>query len=70
MNLIDELNSYGLLHENWDGEGGVIINPKAIENTVSFTLFLPSDILPPDSAANAYGSVSPVWNNVNTTKVF
>lgn len=44
------------------GKVGVIINPKAIEDTVSFTLFLPSDILPPDSAANAYGSVSLVWD--------
>ena len=59
--LVDQINSFGLLDPNYDGEGANAANPTSIEDCISFLVLLPEWVPEPEAGILAEGDVEVYW---------
>lgn len=63
--LAGELRSWGLLTEDWDGEGATMPNARSLKEAVSFIGLLDEDSVLPEPMLHASGHAGLFWKDSN-----
>ena len=63
--VVGEIRSYGVLGNNWDGEGAARPNLNSIRSAVAFVRLLDPSIEMPEPMLFASGRAGLFWNNEN-----